>query len=367
MATTTTALQPVESAALVSSNASLPSIAEIRQRMTWLAEFRPVLLEYVQRHMDPRRHMYTFENNKYEPLDIERLGTMLAAGKKPALNQDGIHNLMSLYDCYPDEPSIQEMREDGHYTCRATLRLISFRSGLPMGAGTGSCSTRESKYAYRWVYGSNVPSGVDKSILRTRKFKGRDGKDLVQYRLDNDDVADVEATVLQMAVKRAKSAAVKALPLVSEMFSGLGDPDEEKHREDEGRQELLRPVGIWLKSIKGAGSRAKAILAVFGEPLRAEDIAKLDEDRLATAVQVLEIAQRQQVTWDSPTLVEDIKQALRQSAAQAQTDLFGEAAPPAREEAAVSPANETTTSPEVVTGEVLDTAHAEEFYPEEGA
>lgn len=319
---TTQALQPVESAALVSSNTSLPSIAEMRQRMTWLAEFRPVLLEYVQKHMDPKRHMYSFDNNRYTPMTLERLEAMMSEGQKPALNQDGIHNLMSLYDCYPDEPTIHESREDGHYTCRATLRLISFRSGLPMGAGTGSCSTRETKYAYRWVGERDIPKGVNKTALKSREYESRNGK-YTRYRLDNEDVADVEATVLQMAVKRAKSSAVKGLPLVSEMFAALGDPDEEKRQEDEARQELLQPLGQWLKSMKAA-VRAKAILAVFGEPLRPDDVAKLDEDRLAVAWQVVEIATKRGVPWESPTLIEDLKRALQTSAEQAKADLFGD-------------------------------------------
>src|SRR4030095_3280133 len=349
-------LQPTESAALVSSNASLPSIAELKQRMEWLAAFRPVLLEYVQRHMDPKRHMYTFADNKYTPLDVTTLQGMLTEGNKPALNQDGIHNLMSLYDCYPDEPTIHETREGGHYTCRASIRLMSFRSGLPMGAGTGSCSTRESKYAYRWVGKRNLPQGLDPTALRQRE--GRYG---TSYRIDNEDTADVESTVLQMAVKRAKSAAVKALPLVSEMFTTIGDPDEEKRVEDETRQALLQPIGAWLRAIKSASARAKAIVAVFGEPLRPEDLAKLDEDQLATAWQIVEIANKASIAWESPTLLADLKAILARSAQQAKEDLFGDhsptastpTAPPARDDTpqTAEDAPQSTNAPKEVVGE----------------
>ena len=127
--TTTTAIAPVS---------SLPTIAEVRQRMAWMTEFRPVLLEFVQKHMDPARHLYSFENNRYTPMTVDALHVMMENGQKPALNQDGIHNLMSLYECYADEPVIHETREDGYYICRATVKLVSFRSGQPMGAGTGS-------------------------------------------------------------------------------------------------------------------------------------------------------------------------------------------------------------------------------------
>jgi hypothetical protein len=326
MATDTRALVPIhtDATALVVAApvSSLRSIAEIKQHMAWMTEFRPVLLEYVQKHMDPKRHFYSFANNRYTPLTPEALAAMSAEGQKPALNQDGIHNLMSLFQCYPDEPTIYESREDGFYMCRATVRLISSHSGQPMGAGTGSCSTRESKYAYRWVGGNQVPKGVDKTSLKQRESQGRSGT-YTRYRLDNDDLADVEATVLQMAVKRAKSAAVKALPLVSEMFAQLGDPDEDQRDEDAERQALLAPLRTWLRGLR-ASTQVQAILAVFGEPLRANDLPFLDEDRLAVAGQVVDIATRAGVKWDAPTVVAEVQRAVRASAAQAHADLFGD-------------------------------------------
>ena len=310
-----------ERALMAAPISSLPSIAEVRQRMAWLTEMRPVMLEYVQKHMDPARHMYSFENNRYTPLTIASLHAMVAEGKKPALNQDGIHNLMSLYDCYVAEPTITELREDGFYTCRATVMFISFRTGQPMGSGTGSCSTRESKYAYRWVYDRDIPQGVDKGALKSKTFTPEGKRAYTRYRLDNEDLADVEATVLKMAVKRAKSAGVQAFPLVSEMFAAVGDVDEDNGEGDAERQELLKPIGVWLKSMKPT-TRVKAILAVFGEPLSGDDVGKLEEDRLAVARQVIEIATKAGIDWGSPTVLADLKGALAASAAKARAELF---------------------------------------------
>ena len=274
--------------------------------------------------MDPQRHMYSFENNRYTPMSAATLHAMMEEGKKPALNQDGIHNLMSLYEVYPDEPTIHESREDGFYHCRATVKLISFRSGQPMGAGTGSCSTRESKYAYRWIGERNLPKGLDRSTLRQREMTGRNGP-YVRYRLDNEDVADVEATVLQMAVKRAKSAAVKALPLVSEMFAAVGDADEDINDADAERQDLLKRLGEWLRSLKSASGRAKALMAVFGEPLKAADLQRFDVDQLAVALQVIERATVGKIDWNSATLLDDLRRILHASAQQAKDELFGDA------------------------------------------
>lgn len=309
-------------ALVVSQVSSLPSIAEVRQRMTWMTEFRPVLLEFVQKHMDPARHMYSFDNNRYTPLTVSQLGVMMAQGQKPALNQDGIHNLMSLYECYIAEPQLVESREDGFYTCRATITLLSYRTGMPMGSGTGSSSTRESKYAYRWLAKNRLPKGIDPQSLKQQERRGQNGTYTV-YRLDNDDLADQENTVLKMAVKRAKSAGVAALPLVSEMFAAVGDPDEEPHLDEAQRQELLAPLGVWLKRLP-VSVRQKAIFAVFGEPLAPEQLKMLEEERLRIGMQVIEVVQQQGIQWESPTLVADLKAALKALAAKATADLFGD-------------------------------------------
>jgi len=309
------------------ASSALPQVKDVMARMAWMTEMRPVMREYIEQHMDPARHMYSFENNRYTPLSRATLGEMLAEGKKPALNQDGVHNLLSLFDCYADVAEVREERDsEQFYHCRVTVRFISFSSGKCIGVGTGACTTRESKYAYRWVYGNDVPKGTDRTLLKTRTFTGRNGSEYSRYRLDNDDIADQEPNVLQMAIKRAKSSGVKALPLVSEMFSTLGDPDEEKVEGDERRQHLLAQLGTWLRGMK-TNVRSKAILAVFGEPFRASELGTLDEERLHVALQLVEIAAKQQVAWDSATLVADLKAARAASAQAASAELFGPTVP----------------------------------------
>lgn len=322
---TTRTLTVVGNGLQVHDNTSaLPQVADVMARMAWMTEMRPVMREYIEKHMDPARHMYSFENNRYTPLSRTTLSEMLAEGKKPALNQDGVHNLLSLFDCYADVAEVRTERDaEQFYHCRVTVRFISFSSGKCIGVGTGACTTRESKYAYRWVYGNDVPKGTDRSLLKSRTFTGRNGSEYQRYRLDNEDIADQEPNVLQMAIKRAKSSGVKALPLVSEMFATLGDPDEDKLEGDERRQHLLAQLGTWLRGLK-VPVRTKAILALFGEPLRMTDLSNLDEERLSVALQLIEIATRHKVSWESPTLVADLKAARATSAKAARADLFGD-------------------------------------------
>lgn len=322
-----TVLATVGNGLQVRSNASaLPQVADVMARMAWMTEMRPVMRQYIEQHMDPARHMYSFENNRYTPLSRATLTEMLAEGKKPSLNQDGIHNLLSLFDAYADVTEVLEERDtEDFYHCRVTVRFISFSNGKCIGVGTGACTTRESNYAYRWVYGNDVPKGTDRSLLKSRTFTGRNGSEYQRYRLDNEDIADQESNVLQKAIKRAKSSGVKALPLVSEMFTTLGDPDEDKVEGDERRQHLLTQLGTWLRGMK-THIRTKAILALFGEPLRMTDLSNLDEERLSVALQLIEIATKQNVSWESPTLVADLKAARFASAKAASGALFDDTA-----------------------------------------
>lgn len=331
----TTDLMPMPTAAIdVSHHPALPSIADIQHRMTWMAEFRQMLVQYVETQMDPKRHLYQFDG-KYAPIQSKaQIQEMLANGKKPAINQDGLHNLLALYDADVDDLQKEERRDgEGHYTVNIRLTLRYF--GSRRAVGLGSCTTRESKYAYRWVYANEVPVGVDKGALRSRTYESRDGRSTyTRYRLDNDDLADVENTVEQIALKRAKSSAVKSLPGVSELFGIVGDPDEEPREDDAERQEVLRPLRAWLRGMKAA-TQGRALLAVFGEPLRANDVPTLALDRLVQGAQVLAIATAAGVQWTSPTLAADLQHALATSAAKAKADLWPEerATDPTRPEA----------------------------------
>src|SRR5262249_44721378 len=67
-----------------------------------------------------------------------------------------------------------------------------------------------------------------------------------------------------------------------------------------------------------------ALLAVFGEPLRANDVPTLEAEVLAQAGMVVTIAQHAGINWQSPTLVADLKQALAASKERAQADPYGD-------------------------------------------
>lgn len=161
-------------------------------------ELRAIIVDYYRSQMIDRKHYYT-----------------LQTGQKPALSKEGALNLCSLFKVrVAAEAPCEQHHDDGHYSVRYRVHLVSMRSGDTVADGDGSCSTRESKYAYRWVKAADVPETINTAMLVKRS--GRYG---VQYRVPNSDIADHYNTALKMAYKRAIVAAALCLPLVSELFT----------------------------------------------------------------------------------------------------------------------------------------------------
>jgi hypothetical protein len=101
---------------------------------------------------------------------------------------------------------------EGHIHYRHDVGLYPIGSELLLASGSGSCSTEETKYAYRWVKEDQIPADMDKAAL-----KRRGGKDWEQFRVPNADLGDVDNTVLKMSLKRAEMDATLQLPGCSEI------------------------------------------------------------------------------------------------------------------------------------------------------
>lgn len=166
---------------------------------------RSVVIEYFKSQLREGHHYYNLPGQ--------------GANRKPALAKEGGLNLCSLFEVVPEpEQPTETFHKDGHYSVRLRVRLRSLRTGQIVATGDGSCSTRESKYAYRWVWERDLPKEIDKDLQPKRRLKTRNGW-TTQYRFANADLADQYNTVLKMADKRASVAAALKLPLVSELFT----------------------------------------------------------------------------------------------------------------------------------------------------
>ena len=145
---------------------------------------------------------------------------------KPTLFKPGAEKLLLAFRLAPTY-QIEREREGGHLTVYSTCILTHQTTGMMMGSGCGSCSTRESKYAYRQAKRRCPACGTAAVIKGKDDYGGGwlcfvkiggcgakwpDGASVieaqVQGRVDNEDLADHENTVLKMANKRSQVAAV---------------------------------------------------------------------------------------------------------------------------------------------------------------
>ena len=120
---------------------------------------------------------------------------------KPTLLKPGAERLCEMYG-YAISAQVTHRIEDwerGHFSYEVRCDLIHKRTGVLVASGVGSCNSMESRYRYRWVWPENVPEGVNKASLVTRKTK----TGITQYRMVNDDPYSLVNTLLKMAKKRA--------------------------------------------------------------------------------------------------------------------------------------------------------------------
>lgn len=211
--------------------------ARIAVRQDWTPEvfqaevekekaMRGILQKYMKDAMIKDHHYYSFKD-----------------GDKPALTQEGAHAICSLMKGVIGPPENRETyHDDGHYSVTSRVEIFN-QHGERIATGDGICTTRESKYAYRWIWDNEVPNGVDKSKLKSKSGVGRNNKPWTQYQMPNQDLPDLYNTVLKMAVKRAKVAAVRQLPLVSELFvaDDSDEPDEPQPKQRGGNQSQSAP------------------------------------------------------------------------------------------------------------------------------
>lgn len=162
---------------------------------------------------------------------------------KPTLLKAGAEKLCLTFRLDPQYTSLEE--HDGrHLTVKSVCTLWHIPTGQRMGSGEGSCSTKESKYAYRQARRVCPACGVD-AILKSRyppRNRGQEppgwwcnpkgggcgadfsagDKAIVDQqtgRTENPDLPDQYNTVLKMSNKRSLVAAVLNVTAASDIFT----------------------------------------------------------------------------------------------------------------------------------------------------
>ncbi|GEM_PF-1064812 len=163
---------------------------------------------------------------------------------KPSLWKPGAEKLcklLGLADSYEVADKIEDF-DKGFFYYRITCELRSIQTGDLIVQGLGSCNSKESRYRYRWVFGSEVPDHVDKKALVTKTITTRKGHKATMYRVENEDPYSLPNTLLKMAKKRAMVDAVLSAGRLSDIFSqgdGPSSDDDAEQSLKQRREQML--------------------------------------------------------------------------------------------------------------------------------
>lgn len=181
---------------------------------------------------------------------------------KPTLYKPGAEKLCLLFRFDPQYESVEAYDGD-HLTVKSVCTLWHIPSGQRLGSGEGSCSTRESKYAWRFSKRACPECGVE-AIGKSKAeygggwycnkkaggcgtgFKpGSEGAKAIEAQREvgkiiNPDLPDQWNTVLKMGNKRGLVAAVLNCTAASDVFTQ--DLDDDEDEAPRGTQQQ-RPAG----------------------------------------------------------------------------------------------------------------------------
>ncbi len=119
--------------ALVPISAAPPAAIEAELTVTELVARRDKILDAMKVVMVKDKHY----------------GAIPGTGDKPTLLKPGAELLCLLFRLDPEPEAEETFYPDGHYSATVRTTIWHSPSGARLGAGLGSCSTRETKYAFR--------------------------------------------------------------------------------------------------------------------------------------------------------------------------------------------------------------------------
>lgn len=173
----------------------------------------------------------------------------------PFLWDPGASKIMAAFNCYPSRKILSKTEEDKLISFTIETNLVSRQTHQVIGSGLAACSSRETKYKYRWVVRDEaLHQGI--SIEEVDKLKKRDSK----YRIPNPEYGELVNNIARMAAKRSEVDAVESLPGVSsalrKLFKGIPvkterhkvSPREHTPEKPEKQAKRKRPIeGGWAE------------------------------------------------------------------------------------------------------------------------
>lgn len=144
---------------------------------------------------------------------------------QPNLWDPGAAKIMAAFNCYPKYTMLNRIEEDNLISFTFESTLVNRQSQQTLATGIGACSTRETKYKYRWVFEEEAISmGLNPATLKRREKK---------CQVPNPERGELVNTIAKMAAKRADIDSVQSLPGVAatlrKLFKGIPIKGKEKH------------------------------------------------------------------------------------------------------------------------------------------
>lgn len=142
---------------------------------------------------------------------------------KPCLYQPGAQKLAELYGFAHRFTVLDAVKdwERGFFYFEVKTELTARSDGRFLGEGVGSCNSRESKYAQRWVTEKKLPAGVDKASLRRKPLESKfnPGTTYDVFLVGNEDAYSLVNTIQKMTCKRSFIHAVISVTRSSGLFT----------------------------------------------------------------------------------------------------------------------------------------------------
>ncbi len=190
-------------------------------------------------------------------------GTIPGCGNKPTLFKSGAEKVLitfSLQSSYEFVKSTEEFNGKGFFSY--TIRCFLTANGIKITEGLGHANSKETKWAYKWVSESNLPSDVDVDMLQQRSKKGQYGE-YMEYRIE-EEMCSKANTILKMAKKRAMVDAVLTVANLSELFTQDFDDLEDL----ETPQDKVTEIKEQIKAKQGIKANAKYICTECGKEIQ---------------------------------------------------------------------------------------------------
>lgn len=201
---------------------NMPQLSEFNKSETTVAKSSEILSQIQQIQHIVKSVMQ--ENKHYG---------VIAGTKNKTLYKAGAELLLQTFRLAPDYEILESIHEDDYIRYVVKCTIYSISSEKKVSTGLGSCSTSEAKYRYKWIPTNLKPGREEAEKLKT-EGKGRwrkIGDSFIWHEKQyNDEIHDLDNTILKMASKRALIEATEhAIPASDTFTEGFDFSMKEEH------------------------------------------------------------------------------------------------------------------------------------------